>query len=141
VVDNPQPDASRFTVPVCRQFAPSQPWAELIPAHPEPAGLPRDWLKAQIRHLVDAGNRQHSDRNTFEFLTGRPMAANEHYSDWFHQQLESQGGELSDAQLFTLFVWAHAEWQRANNRTFSLPHNGHGKQFVVVQERPFSFGS
>ena len=141
VVDNQQSDASRLTVPVCRQYAPSQPWAELIPAHPEPAGVPRDWLKAQIRHLVDAGNRQHSDRNTFEFLTGRPMAANENYSDWFHQQLESQGGELSDAQLFTLFVWAHAEWQRANNRTFSLPHNGHGKQFVVVQERPFSFGS
>lgn len=141
VVDNPQPDASRFTVPVCRQFAPSQPWAELIPAHPEPAGLPRDWLKAQIRHLVDAGNRHHSDRNTFEFLTGRPMAANENYGDWFHQQLESQGGELSDAQLFTLFVWAHAEWQRANNRTFSLPQNGHGKQFVVVQERPFSIDS
>jgi hypothetical protein len=44
---------------------------------------------------------------------------------------------LSDAQLFTLFVWAHTEWQRASNLTFSLPLNGHGKQFVVVQERPF----
>jgi hypothetical protein len=93
----------------------------LIPAHPEPPGVPRDWLKAQIRHLVKEGNRHHSDRNTFEFLTGRPMAANENYGDWFNQQLESQGGELSDAQLFTLFVWAHTEWQRASNLTFSLP--------------------
>ncbi len=140
VVDNQQSDASRLTVPVCRQYAPSQPWAALIPAHPEPPGVPRDWLKAQIRHLVNAGNRNHSDRNTFEFLTGRPMAANENYGDWFSQQLESQGGELSDAQLFTLFMWAHTEWQRASNLTFSLPLNGHGKQFVVVQERPWRVG-
>ncbi|MCC6606259.1 MAG: ParB N-terminal domain-containing protein [Anaerolineae bacterium] len=140
VVDNQQSDASRLTVPVCRQYAPSQPWAALIPAHPEPPGVPRDWLKAQIRHLVNAGNRHHNDRNTFEFLTGRPMTANENYGDWFSQQLESQGGELSDAQLFTLFVWAHTEWQRAQNRTFSLPINGHGKQFIAVQERPWRVG-
>jgi len=42
---------------------------------------------------------------------------------------------LSDAQLFTLFVWAHGEWQRARKRQFSLPVNGHSLQFVTARER------
>ena len=124
-------------VPVCRQFAPNQPWSERIPAHPEPPGIPREWLKAQLLYLVKAANQHGSGRNAFEFLTGRPMGANENYSDWFAKQLEAQGGELSDAQLFTLFVWAHAEWQRAKSRDFSLPLNGHGVQFALYREQPW----
>jgi hypothetical protein len=124
-------------VPVCRQFAPNQPWHDLIPAHPEPPGMPRDWLKEQILHLVKDANRHSSDRNAFEFLTGRPMGANDNYGDWFKKQFEAQSGDLSDAQLFTLFVWAHGEWQRARKRQFSLPVNGHSLQFVTVQERPW----
>ena len=124
-------------VPVCRQFAPNQPWHDLIPAHPEPPGMPRDWLKEQILHLVKEANRHNSDRNAFEFLTGRPMGASENYGDWFKEQFEAQSGDLSDAQLFTLFVWAHGEWQRARKRQFSLPVNGHSLQFVTVQERPW----
>jgi len=121
-------------VPVCRQFVPIRPWNELIPAHSNPPGVPRDWLKQQILHLVKAANQRSNDRNAFEFLTGRPMGANENYSDWFSQQLAAQGGDLSDAQLFTLFVWAHVEWQRAGRNAFSLPVNGQGVQFAVYQE-------
>jgi hypothetical protein len=121
-------------IPVCRQFAPDQLWRELIPDHPGPPEMPRDWLKEQILHLVQAANRHSSDRKAFEFLTGRPMGANENYSDWFSQQLDTQGGDLSDAQLFTLFVWAHSEWQRAQNNQFSLPVNGHGVQFAAYRE-------
>jgi hypothetical protein len=128
-------------VPVCRQFAPNQPWTEILPAHPEPPGLPRAWLKAQILQLVQDANRQGSDRNAFEFLTGRPLSASESYGGWFAQQLETQGGDLSPAQLFTLFVWAHAEWLRAQNQAFDLPVNGHGMQFTIVQERPFPIDS
>jgi hypothetical protein len=126
--------STSLPVPVCRQFAPNHPWHELIPAHPEPPGIPRDWLKEQILHLVTEANRHGSSRNAFEFLTGRPMGANENYSDWFNQQLETQGGDLSDAQLFTLFVWAHAEWQRGRNSQFSVPVNGHGLQFATYKE-------
>jgi hypothetical protein len=121
-------------VPVCRQFAPNQPWAEILPAHPEPPGLPREWLRAQILHLVQDANRHESGRNAFEFLTGRPLSASESYGDWFTQQLETQGGDLSPAQLFTLFVWAHSEWQRARRREFTLPVDGHGIQFAAYQE-------
>lgn len=124
-------------VPVCRQFAPSQPWHELIPAHPGPPEMPRDWLKAQILHLVKAANRHGSGRNAFEFLTGRPMGANENYSDWFGQQLDAQGGDLSDAQLFTLFIWTHTEWQRARSNQFSLPLNGQALQFGLYEELPW----
>jgi hypothetical protein len=127
-------DESAPRVPVCRQFAPNQPWAEILPAHPEPPGLPREWLRAQILHLVQDANRHESGRNAFEFLTGRPLSASESYGDWFTQQLETQGGDLSPAQLFTLFVWAHSEWQRARRREFTLPVDGHGIQFAAYQE-------
>jgi hypothetical protein len=133
-----EPDGNgSLHIPVCRQFAPNQPWPELIPAHPEPPSIPRDWLKVQILNLVKEANRHGSDRNAFEFLTGRPMGANESYGDWFSQQLDAQGGDLSDAQIFTLFVWAHAEWQRAKSDSFSLPINGHGMQFATYQEQPW----
>jgi len=121
------------SIPVCRQYAPSQAWRELIPAHASPPGMPRDWLKRQILHLVKSANQRRSDWRAFEFLTGRPMTANENYSDWFSQQLQAQGGDLSDAQLFTLFIWAHSEWQRAGQDAFSLPVNGSGVQFAVYR--------
>jgi len=130
-----QGSSDGLQVPVCRQFAPNQSWHDLIPAHPEPPGMPRDWLKEQILHLGKEANRHNSDRNAFEFLTGRPMGANENYGDWFKEQFEAQSGDLSDAQLFTLFVWAHGEWQRARKRQFSLPVNGHSLQFVTARER------
>ncbi|MCZ7671782.1 MAG: ParB/RepB/Spo0J family partition protein [Chloroflexi bacterium] len=120
---------------VCRQYAPSQPWTELIPDHPKPSGMPRAWMKAQIVHLVKAANNHGSNRNPFEFLTGRPMGANESHSDWFAKQLDEQMGDLSDAQLFTLMVWAFAEWQRASDsRSFSLPVNRSGLQFADYNE-------
>ena len=65
------------------------------------------------------------------------MGSNKSYGDWFSKQLAEQGGELSDAQLFTLFTWAHTEWQRNDSGTFSLPVNGNGIQFVACQERPW----
>ncbi|MCZ7673774.1 MAG: hypothetical protein M5U34_44990 [Chloroflexi bacterium] len=127
----------RHIFPFAASLPPNQPWHELIPGHPSPPEMPRDWLKEQILHLVKDANRHGSSRNAFEFLTGRPMGANENYGDWFSQQLDTQGGDLSDAQLFTLFVWAHTEWQRARNSQFSLPVNGHGVQFATVHERPW----
>ena len=119
---------------VCRQYAPNQGWQALIPAHPEPSGMPRVWVKAQILHLVDAANKYGSNRNAFEFLTGRPLAANESFGDWFAKQLDEQIGELSDAQLFTLLVWAFAEWRRAKSSTFSLTVNRSGLQFADYSE-------
>jgi ParB-like chromosome segregation protein Spo0J len=127
-------DGNGPVVPVCRQYAPTQPWQEIVPTHSSPPELPRDWLKAQILHLADEGNRHQSGRNVFEFLTGRPLGSNESYGDWFRQQLEAQIGDLSDGQLFTLFLWSHTEWQRARRRDFLLPVNGSGMQFATYQE-------
>jgi hypothetical protein len=100
-----------------------------------PPGLPREWVKEQILYLVKAANQYGSKRHAFEFLTGRPLSANETHGNWFARQLDEQIGELSDAQLFTLFVWAHSEWQRAKNgRLFSLPINSSGMQFAEYTE-------
>ena len=62
-----QPDDKNAShVPVCRQFAPNQPWHELIPSHPSPPEMP-EWLKEQILHLVKDANRHGSDRNHLSF--------------------------------------------------------------------------
>lgn len=122
-------------IPVCRQFAPAERWTDLISPHPAPAGMPRDWVRAQILALV-ASRRSYDDRQSFEFLTGRPMSASENHGDWFKQQFEEQSGDLSDAQLWTLLVWAFSEWQRGQNShsPFILPTNGNSAQFLAYQE-------
>jgi hypothetical protein len=133
-------DKNAPRIPICRQFAPNQPWHEIIPGHPNLPGVPREWLKEQILHLVKDANRHGSERNAFEFLTGRPMGSNESYGDWFQQQLDAQGGNLSLEQLFTLFIWAHSEWQRARRGSFSLPVNGSGVQFAAYRELAWGTG-
>jgi hypothetical protein len=99
--------------------------------------VPRDWLKEQILHLVKSANQHGSNRNAFEFLTGRPLSASKSYDNWFNEQLAAQVGDLNQAQLFTLFIWAHAEWQRARGKAFSLPVNDQGMQFATYHERPY----
>jgi hypothetical protein len=116
-------------VPVCRQYAPTDSWETLIPEHPEPPGVPRPWLKEQILKLAAAGRTYGDAYHPFEFLTGRPMSSGEKYDDWFEKQLDEQMGSLSDAQLFTLLVWATAEWQRGQGKAFSLSLND-GVQFA-----------
>jgi hypothetical protein len=116
-------------VPVCRQYAPADSWETLIPEHPEPPGVPREWLREQILKLADAGRTYGDAYHPFEFLTGRPMSSSEKYADWFETQLAEQIGNLSDGQLFTLLLWAAAEWQRGQSKAFSLPLND-GVQFA-----------
>ena len=119
-------------VPVCRQFAPMDAWETLIPEHPEPAGLPREWVKEQVLKLASAGHTYGEAYHPFEFLTGRPMSSSERYEEWFEKQLGEQIGNLSDGQLFTLLVWATAEWQRGLGKPFSLPLSD-GLQFATVR--------
>jgi len=88
-------------------------------------------MEALVRQ---ANQRLGGERNAFEFLTGRPMNASERYGDWFAEQLKTQSGELSQGQLFTLFLWAHSEWRRAQGQSFPLPVNGSSAQFVSYQE-------
>jgi hypothetical protein len=108
-------------VPVCRQYAPRDAWETLVPEHPGPPGVPREWMKEQILKLAAAGRTFGDAYHPFEFLTGRPMSSSEKYEEWFEKQLGEQIGNLSDSRLFTLLVWATAEWQRAQGKPFSLP--------------------
>ena len=123
-------------IPVCRQFAPKDPWSERIPTHPSPCTVPRDWLQTNILNLVKQINRM-GDRNAFEFLTGRPLRNSENYGNWFNEQFASQSGELSNEQLFTLFIWAHSEWQRLRRQPFLLPIND--IQFATYSETTWKF--
>lgn len=130
--------AARQPVPVCRQFAPQDTWRTLLPelvaGHELPPGTTRAWLRQQILALVEDASEAAYNREPFEFLTGRPMNSSERYSDWFASQFEAQVGDLSDAQLWTLFVWAVAEWRRHKqpHDAFGLP--GASGQVIPVRE-------
>jgi hypothetical protein len=122
-------------IPICRQFAPTGTWHDLIPPHPNAPNMPRDWMKTQLLLLVkDAGYAYGSSGQPFEFLTGRPMKSDESYGDWFAQQLDEQIGQLSDAQLWTLFIWATSEWQRFNNHNWLMPTDEKGVQFQTFRQ-------
>ena len=49
-------------------------------------------------------------------------------------------GLLLDAQLFTLFAWAYAEWPRAQGQPFLLPLQRHAAQFDTYREQPWPRG-
>ncbi len=133
-------------IPVCRQFAPKGTWAQLIPAHPQNANMPREWIKHQIETIVTREakkTRQHQ-----EFLTGRPMKAGENYQHWFLDQLAQCGSTLSDEQLWTLMVWVLAEsarlniwsmskWQKPDDPSFMIPADDQNKHFIKVSEIDF----
>ncbi len=127
--------AAAPVIPVCKQYAPTGSWATLIPEHPQPPQMPRDWLKEQIL-LLSAAATSNWDGGfvPFEFLTGRPLSKSEKHTDWFANQLSEQIGELSLGQLWTLFVWTMSEWQRAKGQKFTLALNGSGVQFATYQE-------
>ena len=108
-------------VPLCRQFAPIRSWNDVVPEHPAPPGVPREWMVAVIREMVQAvGKRKaptSSSRLVCEHLTGRPLKAAESHKGWFIEALESQIGNLSDGQLWTLFTWVTADWMRDQEGT------------------------
>lgn len=130
-----QDAAKQIAIPICRQYAPNRPWQELIPAHPAPVPLPRDYLISQIRlHVKEADRVSNNDRHPFEFLTGRPLGSEGH-TTWFESQFTEQVGSLSDAQLFTLFVWSLSEYERARHaNAFTLPTDALASGFVTVAE-------
>ncbi|MBP6802523.1 MAG: ParB N-terminal domain-containing protein [Chloroflexi bacterium] len=114
-------------IAICQQYAPNIPWREIIPEHPAAGQLPREWMVKYIIALVK--ERVGIDGyKPFQWLTGRPMNSSERYDDWFVKQLEEQQGDLSDSQVFTLFVMVHDEWKRAkrfgDDGIFHLPVGG-----------------
>ncbi|MBK9052975.1 MAG: hypothetical protein IPL78_19295 [Chloroflexi bacterium] len=127
--------AAAPVIPVCKQYAPTGSWADLIPEHAQPPQMPRDWLKEQILLLAAAATSNWDGGFVpFEFLTGRPLAKSEKHTDWFAKQLNEQIGDLSLGQMWTLFIWAMSEWQRAKGQKFTLALNGSGVQFATYQE-------
>ncbi len=134
-------------IPLCRQFAPQDsPWRQRIPAHSAAPSLSRDWMLAQIRHLVADGHKTRRPigdaRTMMEFMTGRPIkATGEGHRGWFLQELEKQVGELSDEQVQTLFVWVFSEWRRVKangyggDNQYPVPVGPNGSQSVLYSER------
>ncbi len=98
VADLPEPKRTGLSIFILA----NEPGKLTAKAIKECATTMKKWPGLQMPLMVKEANRHGSDRNVFEFLTGRPMGANESYGDWFSQQLDAQGGDLSDPQLFTL---------------------------------------
>ncbi len=136
-------DSNLQPLQLCRQYAPTAEWRDLIPSHVGDLPVPRSWLVTQITELVDSMVKANSSRHghttqivqyPLEFLTGRPMSSSEFHSDWFQQRFETEKGNLSDGQIMTLFIWIMAERRRLKQQTFLLPVNDAAVQFVRVKE-------
>ena len=124
----------------CGQFKPNQTWQEIIPPHPDTPPLPRSWYVQQVKALSHNASNLYSAYDDialypFHFLTGRPMSASESWRDWFEAELEAQQGDLSDQQMYTLFIWAVAEWHRLRNSSSAipLPVDGNAQQFIPIR--------
>lgn len=119
---------------VCYQYAPERPWREIVPEYPTAPQLERGWLEQKISALVN--DRKSGDYKPFQWLTGRPMSSNERWDDWFLEQFAKQKGELSDGQIFTLFLLVADEWKRAerysNDRQFWIPVDDTFAQMAIV---------
>lgn len=100
-------------IPVCHQYMPARPWAEIIPDYfSPPADIQRDWLIEQIKSLVSDSYFDNGKMlRYFQFLTGRPMSGDA-YGGWFDKRLGEEAGSLTDGQLYTLFVLALGERER-----------------------------
>ncbi len=133
-----EPVGGGKSIPVCRQFAPKGRWADIIPAHPQKAIMPREWIKHQLHQIVKA-HPYHLGRKLFEFLTGRPMSSNEKHDGWFWNQVKEQGHDLSDEQWWTLLVWGMAEWRRCAgaNNPFMAPADSQNSHFISFLEIKF----
>jgi len=112
-------------IPLCRQFAPTRSWNDVIPEHPVPPGVPRVWMVAVMREMTKEVERYKAaasdSRLVCEYLTGRPLKAAESHKGWFVEGLEREIGNLSDGQLWTLFMWVTADWMWNREFRYLLP--------------------
>ncbi|MBN1179930.1 MAG: ParB N-terminal domain-containing protein [Anaerolineae bacterium] len=118
-------DGSGPEIPLCRQFAPVPTWNDLLPAHPSPPGMPREWMAATIEAMTGAVEERaygSESRMVCEFLTGRTLKAGESHKGWFLEKLRAEVGNLSDGQLWTLVTWVTADWMR---------HSGRRRQYLL----------
>ena len=133
-------------IPVCRQFAPKNSWAQLIPAHPQKVIMSRAWIRLQIQVAVTRSPKK--TRHMCEFLTGRPMKSDEDYKHWFIDQLAEEERTLNDEQMWTLLVWVLAEsarldiwsmskWQKPDDSGFQIPADRKNDDFMKVNEIDF----
>ncbi|MCO5194317.1 MAG: ParB N-terminal domain-containing protein, partial [Anaerolineae bacterium] len=108
------------TIPVCEQYKPNAPWRELIAPHHNPPGLPREWYYAQIIAVVKEATFSTLQYGPGQFLSGRPLSGGlSVYKHWFAEQFESQRGDLTEAQLFTLLLAVQQSAARSQ-QTFLL---------------------
>ncbi len=95
--------------------------------------MPRDWFVFQVKYLGgQVKARYGQDAALLEPLTGRPLKSGEGHSEWFLKQFGEQVGNLTDGQLWTLYLWALADWQRMHHQSEGVlfPLDGGGQRFA-----------
>ena len=98
-------------IPLCLQYGPLQEdWWEMVPSSRNFLTFPRPVIQRAIEQL---DGRVHSyERSCLQFLIGTPLKSKDSFYR-FSELLKKQIGDLSDAQLQTVFEWAMCEWMRA----------------------------
>ena len=123
-------------IPWCRQYAPAETdWSRLADGQAGPPGPPRPWIIHQIKYLAGEKRNTRGSGELLEVLTGRPMKSDEAHSSWFADMFEQQVGRLTDQHLWTLYLWALADWQRLNtgSSVHLLPLDRDGQKFALYR--------
>jgi ParB-like chromosome segregation protein Spo0J len=112
-------------VPLCRQYAPTRTWKEIVQEHPAPPGVPREWMmhliELQVRDIQGKAGYGSEARQACEILTGRPLKASDSHRGWFMEGLKEQAGNLSTGQLWTLLMWVSVDWMYHHHYRYLLP--------------------
>ena len=125
-------------IPTCRQYLPSTQWKDVIPSTQAPEHLTREWMLEQIKAHFNKVSSQNSidEKRPLLFLFGRGTASNESNRGWFNKQLKAQSGDLTNDQLWTLFLWILNRWNGLEYEML-FPVLGNGAQFVPYKRVEF----
>jgi len=115
-------DSGFSEVPLCLQYKPIAMLGDSMPAYPGDVPIDRSMMLSQIRRFADCKNNKSS---IFEWIIGGGGSRAGEQKGWLTRILDDEHGNLSDGQLFLMFLIAVAE-----NGRVTMPWNGDGVFFV-----------
>lgn len=122
-------------IPVCHQYAPTQPWREFLPEIAAP--LPREWYTHHIAYLIEqmrARRRSPYVSRPLMLLLGRVMAVDTmSLVEAWELRARVEYPNLTNGQLAALLMLVQIESERSLDRAYMLPTSNLAQCFLVEE--------
>lgn len=128
-------------IPYCLQFAPLEPWADIVPKSVAEIPYERQVMIPLIEGLAESVNRNvysTDSRAALQFLTGRPTSASANHRHTFRERFKEEEPSLTDGQIWTLLRWLLLEWARAHHYTSMQMVPFEGVSVVETELQPLN---